>query len=82
MLTFGYHSVMDSMRELLKKYPLGYEGYLLEKGIDPAKVNTQAFEANKNIVAGGFQTSGNVGVGEAVDGKQHNEVLLDQKVRA
>jgi hypothetical protein len=37
------------MRELLRKYPLGYEGYLLEAGgADLAAANTAGIEANRD----------------------------------
>lgn len=32
---FDNHSVKEAMRELLNKYPLGYEGCLVEKGLVP-----------------------------------------------
>jgi hypothetical protein len=44
------------MRELLKKYPLGYEGYLLEAGsADLAAANVAGFEANRDITLQGMQ---------------------------
>lgn len=77
---------MDSMRDLLKKYPLGYEGYLLEKGlVDPATANALAVEANQNIVAEGIQATTNVGTGEAVGGGQGagiGQQVAGQKVQA
>lgn len=54
------------MRDLLKKYPLGYEGYLLEKGLTPkadvVAANAAAVEANRNIVAEVVQDTGGEGV--------------------
>jgi hypothetical protein len=74
------------MRDLLKKYPLGYEGYRLEKGlVDPATANALAFDANQNIVAEGFQPTASVGTGEAVAGGQSagiGQQAAEQKVYA
>jgi hypothetical protein len=43
------------MRDLLQKYPLGYEGYRLEKGLpstaDQATANSLAAEANSSLAA-------------------------------
>jgi len=48
------------MRDLIKKYHLGYEGYLFEKGLapsaDPATVAALAVELNNNIMAMGEGT--------------------------
>jgi hypothetical protein len=59
---------MDTMRDLLKKYPLGYEGYLLEKGlgpaVDPAAANAAAVEANRGIEVLGIQGTNTAGEGQ------------------
>jgi hypothetical protein len=56
------------MRDLLKKYPLGYEGYLLEKGlapaVDPAAANSAAVEANRSIGVQSIQGTNTVGEGQ------------------
>lgn len=39
-------SVKDTMRALVKKHPLGYEGYLREKAKD---INKEAFAANAEV---------------------------------
>ncbi len=53
------------MRELLRKYPLGYKGYLLETGgADLAAANIAAIKANRDITLQGMQAVPTVDAGQ------------------
>jgi hypothetical protein len=49
-------SVMDTMRELLEKYPLGYEGYRLGKGVkDTGHIGNRAGNGEKKAELNGTE---------------------------
>lgn len=77
--------VLDTMRRLVEKYPLGYEGYQLERGLVPipnaATSNALAAEENRAAVAEGFQGAGTQGDDKLEDGGNGGGVRVqDEKV--